>query len=86
MKTKTISEYNFTKTLKYANLDTPPDTITWQIKVRINHVAKTYDICSTYRDMKFNFQGISGLQYLDGLLELIKEANTFAVNELLKIN
>lgn len=87
MQTKTISEYNFTKILEHPDVNAKsPSTITWQIKVRINYVAKTYDICSTYRDMKFNFQGISGLQYLDGLLDLIKEANTFAVNKLLKIN
>jgi len=60
--------------------------LTLNVKLRINHQQGTYDICSTYHDEKFNFKNIRSLSPINDLLELIKEANEFAVNELLKIN
>jgi hypothetical protein len=82
MKTKTISEYNFTKATKTVN----GNDLTLSVKLRINHQQGSYDICSTYHDEKFNFKNIRSLSLIDDLLELMKEANAFATNELLKIN
>ena len=82
MQTKTISEYKFMDT--YAKAGGISAMV--EIKLRINHLTGSYDICSTYHDEKFNFKNIKDLQLIKTLLELMKEANEFAVNELLKIN
>ena len=84
MQTKTISEYNFTK--EYTKNSGAVDTL--RIKLKINHASKTYSISSTYRDEKFNFQNIvtSNMEKIAEILNLLKQANSFATNELLKIN